>query len=305
MNDSLRRICGLPDLTPDERAVLLRELDFIAAVFARIEDGAGFCEDRGFGWTAEMERAEGTDRIVEALRAWPILRRLLPSLRHVRHEREPFFGFHAVQTDDLRVARLVLTNTRHFGGHFGESWGEHSVQVRFGPDAISVREESLATHTSGEPFHAAEETADYSEPGDGPFWTGLAKKLPPETRSRATALARRFGRAVFPCDRCGRPSQTFGLRGGDSFPQAVGIATSGTVLTYDGPAAARATADVTPEVAAKLREAFAAQDMPAIRRLNPDWATGYCETCDANYCRSHLGRRRHGAGCQWCTGPGE
>lgn len=287
MNDSLRRICGPADLTPAERDLLLRELDFIAAVFARIESGAGFCEDRGFGWTAEMERAEGTDRIVEALRAWPVLRRLLPGIRHIRHEATPFFGFHAVQSDDLRVARLVLTNTRHFGGHFGESWGEHSVQVRFGPDAISVREESLATHTSGEPFHAAEETADYSEPGDGPFWTGLAKKLPPETRSRAAALARRFGRAVFPCDRCGRPSQTFSI--------------SGTVLTYDGPAAARATADVTPEVAGRLREAFAAHDMPAIRRLNPDWATGYCETCDANYCRSHLHFRRPGVSCRWCA----
>ena len=29
------------------------------------------------------------------------------------------------------------------------------------------------------------------------------------------------------------------------------------------------------------------QDLPAIRALNPRWARGYCETCDAAYCRIH------------------
>lgn len=274
MSDALTRVCGLSELTSDQRQRLRAELEYVSDVFARVDRGAGFCEDRGFGWTAAMERAGGTDRVFESLRAWPILRRLLPRLRHFRHEKEPLFGVYALPHDDVIVAKLLLTNTRSFSGHFGEDWGQRSIQVRFEPDAIRVTEESLATTTGGQPLDSSESTADYTETRSGAFWMGLASKLDRDTWNRAAALASRMGTAVFPCDRCGRAARTLSI--------------AGTVLTCAGPFAPPASYEVTPAEIAALREALAAQDMPAVRRINPLWAKGYHVADDANYCASHF-----------------
>jgi hypothetical protein len=281
VNDSLTSICGLSELSFEERQPLIAEVDYAGEVLARIDRGAGFCEDRGFPWTAEMERAEGSDRVLTKLREWPIFRRLLPRLRHLRHEAEPLIGTRPAPMDDVRVARLLLTNTRRFTGRCGEGWGESLVEVEFRPDLIQVREATFATALSGRPFHESEYSSEYIADYFSPFWSELREKLDAESCRDALALAGRMARAAFPCDRCGEVSQTLSL--------------VGTVLTYDGPFSAPASVKIGPEVLSVLRDAFAALDMPAIRTIHPVWTEGYCATCDASYCKKHLQRGQEGS----------
>lgn len=44
----------------------------------QISKGAGFCEDRGMGWTMESEKAQSRDLIEEAFAAFPELRTMMP-----------------------------------------------------------------------------------------------------------------------------------------------------------------------------------------------------------------------------------
>ena len=69
-----------------------------------------------------MERVEGTARVFARLREWPILRRLLPHLRHLRHEAATVIGSNPIPVDDVLVAEMLLTNTRSFSGYYGEGW---------------------------------------------------------------------------------------------------------------------------------------------------------------------------------------
>ncbi|MDB5386266.1 MAG: hypothetical protein JWM11_1912 [Planctomycetaceae bacterium] len=274
MSDPLARICSLNELSSEDRQRLLSELDYMAQVFSVIDRGAGFCEDRGFGWTAEMERAEGTDRIFARLREWPILRRLMPRIRHLRHETSPVIGTNSTPMDDVLVAQLLLRNTRSFSGRYGEGWGERSVQVSLEPDAIQVNEETFATALNGQPFDESEYSADYSINRDNSFWRGLREKLDAETWRQASALAGRMGQAIFPCDQCGQVSQTLSL--------------AGTVLIYDGPVSAPASLETAPEIRSALRQAMAELDMLAIRAIDPKWTEGYNAASDASYCQKHI-----------------
>ena len=274
VDDPLSRILGLPDLTADDRRRLRAELVSIAGVLKQLDRGAGFCEDRGFGWTAGMERAEGTGRVFASLRAWPILRRLLPPLRHFRHQTDPVIGVTPAPHDDVAAAHLLVDNTRTFRGRYGEGWDERTIEVTFEPDAIRVFERTVAGGIGDQPFDSAAATADYAESRSGPFWADLRKKLSEEDYRPADLLAERMARVVIPCDRCGRPAQTFAI--------------AGSGLTYAGPFAAPARAETDPATRAALREAFAAGDLPAICRLNATWAEGFCAACDASYCTEHF-----------------
>lgn len=63
----------------------MRPVDDAADAFQRmlhsllqISKGASFCEDRGFGWDMEKEKAQGRDFIAEMFAAFPELGRMMP-----------------------------------------------------------------------------------------------------------------------------------------------------------------------------------------------------------------------------------
>jgi hypothetical protein len=59
----------------------LSELEAIMRILPslhQIERGAGFCEDRGYGWSVAMEEREGRALIAEAFAKFPRLGELMP-----------------------------------------------------------------------------------------------------------------------------------------------------------------------------------------------------------------------------------
>jgi hypothetical protein len=280
MNDTLTRICSIPELAPAERLQLFKELEHIGSILQRIDRGAGFCEDRGFGWTWEMEKAEGTDGLFEKLRAWPILRRLLPNLRHLRHEPKPVIGYSHVPHDDISTAKSLVCNDKSFTGRFGEGWNERTINVTLETHAIRVCERTVASDVGDRPFDFSESAFDYSEAGSERFRQAISKKLDGETCRGVIALAAKMNVAIVPCDLCGHTSQALQL--------------NGLSLVCDSPFSEPSRDPITLETLAILRDALAAQDLPAIRRLKKEWTEGYCEKCDASYCKKHLERWQEG-----------
>ena len=285
MGDPLSRICGIPDLTAAERLQLDKELGQIGAILSRIGEGAGFCEDRGFGWTSDMESAEGSDVLFGILNSRPLLRRLLPSLRHLRHEANPVIGCSTAPQDEVAVAKLLLSGTHSFSNRFGEGWDKRAITVTLEPESIHVVERTTAGGVGDQPFDSSETFIDYSEFATDKSRQLLLNKLGEAKYHLACSLAERMTQARVPCDLCGRTSQTFLL--------------SGLLLSYDSPFSASGSDPVTVEQLAALRDALASHDLPAVRLLKREWTEGYCAKCDASYCKKHLQWGQEGPEYLW------
>lgn len=85
-----------------------RALDLIVAVLSRIDRGAGFAENRGFPWTAGMEREAGLDELRETLEAAPALAALLPTLTALLRDPDAVIGLGRVPIDEAVEARRRL-----------------------------------------------------------------------------------------------------------------------------------------------------------------------------------------------------
>ncbi len=274
------------DITSYEaRQKLAATLDWMNSVLAEIDRGAGFCEDRGFGWGYPQERDLGSDTIFARLREWPILRRMLPSLRHLRHQTEPVIATQSGAREELRIARDALYGNTEFRTRYGTDWEETILTVHLNPDAIVIAERSVADDTYGRPFSASEDRLAYSELiyTNATFKTLLSRFPEPEFR-RLIALAERRWKAAVPCDRCGGLVHRYELPG------------DGLVLHHwscwdDDP-----PTQIDPTTRAALRDAMPVQDLPTIFALNTGWARGYCVACDAAYCREH-GKGKDGLVC--------
>lgn len=64
-DEVLRAARHREDLTPGATAKLLETLEWIESVLAEIDRGAGFCEDRGYGW-GHAEESNSAAR-----KSWP------------------------------------------------------------------------------------------------------------------------------------------------------------------------------------------------------------------------------------------
>ena len=53
---------------------------YIVTILQQIDRGAGFCEDRGFGWSVEMEEREGRSLVAKFFADHPRLATLMPEL---------------------------------------------------------------------------------------------------------------------------------------------------------------------------------------------------------------------------------
>ena len=96
-------------------------------------------------------------------------------------------------------------------------------------------------------------------------------------------LAGRMRQATVPRDLCGRTVQSLYHRG----PYTIAGSIAGMVLTDSRPGSAPRRYEIDPGALLPLRQALAAQDMPAIRALNPSWVAGYDAGRDASYCTYH------------------
>lgn len=88
----------------EDRQQLLVTLDRIRHVLAEIDRGAGFCEDRGFGWTIDNERRAGIDDVHTAFQTWPELSTLLPRLAKLTLGDQPVIGLETIPHDEVKAA---------------------------------------------------------------------------------------------------------------------------------------------------------------------------------------------------------
>jgi len=276
------------DLTSLEaRRKLAGTIDWIGSVLRDIDRGAGFCEDRGFGWGYPQERELGTDDVFARLREWPILRRLLPSLRAFRHKTEPVIATQSGASDDARIACDTLYGNTEFTTRYGTDWEETILTVRLAPDAIVIAERSVADDTYGRPFSASEDRLNYSDfTYTNAIWNALLDRLPEDTFRRLRAFAEKRWKVAVLCDQCGDYVHRYELPG------------DGLELHHRSCWGDDTTTPIDPATRAALRDAMPVQDLPAIASLNPRWAHGYCVTCDAAYCRKHWkGKDTRKQGC--------
>lgn len=66
-----------------------KALERLRPILARIEQGAQFCQDRGHGWTVEMEDREGRPLIAQLVADNPRLAELMPDLAARLTNRHP------------------------------------------------------------------------------------------------------------------------------------------------------------------------------------------------------------------------
>lgn len=265
------------DITSLEaRRKLATMLDWIGDVLDEIDRGAGFCEDRGFGWGYTQERDLGSDAVFTRLREWPILRRLLPSLRHLRHQTEPVIATQFGARDEVRIACDALYGNTEFTTRHGTDWEETILTVRLDPDVIVVAERTVADDTYGRPFQASEDRLNYPDLiYTNPTWKMLLDRFQESVFRRLISLAGRRWKAGVPCDRCGMLVHRHELPG------------DGLELHHWSCWGEDAPTPIDINTRAAMRDAMPVQDLPAIRTLNPRWARGYCEACDAAYSRRH------------------
>lgn len=67
-----------------------KALDRIRPLLAQMERGAGFCEDRGYGWSVESEDREGRPVIAQLVASHPQLAEVLPQLAKCLADNRPF-----------------------------------------------------------------------------------------------------------------------------------------------------------------------------------------------------------------------
>jgi hypothetical protein len=100
----------MPATPPD----LPTALQHIKHVLAEIDRGAGFCEDRGFGWTIENERCAGIDDVRALFDTRPELSTRLPKLAELLADRTRVIGLHTLPHDELKAAiRKVKRDARN------------------------------------------------------------------------------------------------------------------------------------------------------------------------------------------------
>ena len=216
------------------------------------------------------------------LRDWPILKRLLPRLRHLRHDPRALLASEPTAPDDVRIAKLALFETSEFTAKYGADWEEAILTVRLESASIAITERSVADDQYGKPFSSSDHRVEYPE-FDGSRGVGLrVRERFPQTEFRAlAALATRRWNAFVPCDLCGARVESFQLLD------------SGLRLHHWSCWGNDASVRIEPRARDILRRALPVQDLPAIRGLNPDWAMGYCPTCDASYCQRHFETAAH------------
>lgn len=83
---------------------LLHQLERIKYVLEEIDRGAGFLEDRGFGWSIDLERRAGIDDVRAAFDSAPELSALLPRLAGLLRDRERVIGLETVPHDEVKAA---------------------------------------------------------------------------------------------------------------------------------------------------------------------------------------------------------
>lgn len=83
---------------------LLIALEHTKLVLKEIDRGAGFCEDRGFGWTLENERRAGIDDVRALFETYPALNTLLPGLGTMLADRGRVIGMSTLPHDEVKKA---------------------------------------------------------------------------------------------------------------------------------------------------------------------------------------------------------
>lgn len=99
-----------------DRQQLLVKLQMIQRVLAQISEGAGFCEDRGFGWTIENERRAGIDDVRATFHDWHELVTLLPKLAELTHDAGRVIGLESIPHDEVKLAIRRIKRERREQG---------------------------------------------------------------------------------------------------------------------------------------------------------------------------------------------
>ena len=262
----------LDDLDLDARRALAGSLRSLAADLGKLSGGAGFCEDRGYGWSLESEKGY-RENIEAEFERNPILKRLMHD-SGVLLASGATIGDRPVALAEVWTARAALSGEWRFEWNTGEDLAETRHEITLGPVDVFVRADTLATTTGGRPFSSSEHRFAYEAFAETATWIANTQGIG-DVHWAFSAVFYRLHRYHFTCDACTAPTGS------------IGFAAANTRLDSTSPFGPPASRAIDAETAARAQAALLANDFRVLHEIDPALVPAYQPTFDRVFCETH------------------